>query len=104
MMVSTPMPKRVRAPAPGARFVVTAVQPVKGEMITSVRSSRLASTCADAAFFHSRPQVKRGQPARRRPRTQLRGRLRGDAENFCPRPGLRQPRGRAKPKREHASG
>jgi hypothetical protein len=38
-----------------------------------VRSSRLTLTCANAAMLRTCPQVKRGQPTRRKPRTQLRG-------------------------------
>jgi hypothetical protein len=37
------------------------------------RCSRLALTCANAAVCGVRPQVKRGQPTRRRRLTQLRG-------------------------------
>jgi hypothetical protein len=37
-----------------------------------VWSSRLALTCANTAKFRVHLQVKRGQPTRRRPRTQLR--------------------------------
>ena len=37
-----------------------------------VRSSRLALTCEDGALFRGCPQVKRGQPTPRRPRTHLR--------------------------------
>jgi hypothetical protein len=38
-----------------------------------VRFSRLALTRANVALFRSRPHVKDGEPARRRPYTQLRG-------------------------------
>jgi hypothetical protein len=45
----------------------------EGAEARSFIASRLALTCANTAEFRVCPQVKRGQPARRGPRTQLRG-------------------------------
>ena len=58
------------------------------------RSSRLALTCADAALFRSRSQVKRGQPTRRKLRTQLRRAFPRKRERVCLVLACGPPRGR----------